>query len=64
MISGALSMPEKLGFASGGGRAADEDKFNIQPIKGFNCYLARHWLLPNSNKASLTLLPRADMSPC
>jgi hypothetical protein len=34
------------------GKAGDQDKFN-QPIKGFDCYLACHWLLLNSNKASL-----------
>lgn len=51
-------MPEKIGSATGIGHAADGYKFNIQAIKGFDCYLAYHWLLPNSNKArppSLTI---------
>ena len=47
-------MPETLGLPTGVGHAADRDKFNIQPIKGFNCYLAHHWLFPNSNNACLT----------
>ena len=50
-------MPEKLGLPTGMGQAADRDKFNVQPIKGFDCYLAHHWFLPNSNKARLTPTP-------
>ncbi len=57
MISGAVSKPEKLGLPTVAGQAGDRDKFNIQPIKGFDHYLARHWLLPNRNKASLTPAP-------
>jgi hypothetical protein len=36
------------------GRAADAGKFNIQPIKRFDCYLENHRFLPNSNKVCLT----------
>ena len=35
-------MPEKIGSATGIGHAADGYKFNIQAIKGFDCYLAHH----------------------
>jgi len=48
-------MAETLGLATGVGQAAKRDKFTIQPIKGFDCYLAHRWYLPNSNKASPTL---------
>jgi len=54
MITGALCLLEKLGLPTGMGQAADRDKFNIQPIKGFDCYLAHHWLFPNSNQVCLT----------
>ncbi len=47
-------MPEKIGSATGIGHVADGYKFNIQQIKGFDYYLAHHWLFLNSNKASLT----------
>jgi len=47
-------MPEKIGSATGIGHAADGYKFNIQAIKGFDCYLAHHWLFPNSNRARLS----------
>jgi len=51
-------MQEKLGSPTGVVQVKDWDKFNIQPIKEFDCYLAHHWLLPNSNKARLTLRPK------
>ncbi len=49
-------MPETAGLPTGMGQAADRDKINIQQIKGFDYYLAHHWLFPNSNKAILTPL--------
>ncbi len=48
-------MPEMVGLPTDLGQAADRNKFNIQPIKGFDYSIARHWLFPNSNKASLNI---------
>ncbi len=48
-------MPETLGLPTGMGQAGDRDKFNIQPIRGFDYYFAHHWFLPNSHKASLNI---------
>lgn len=36
-------MPEKVGLPTGVGQAGDRDKFKIQSIKGFDCYLGYRW---------------------